>query len=159
MHHRIGKFHLCPWPGETDYFRYNDRLLYPFILCMESPVSDQRKKGIDCFSLFSFRTPHPVMPVPAKRLAARQSSVKLGHLPQHSLRTAWLTGYRPFLPGRRTAEGSRLPVDVADHCAQFRLLHPGSAMGRHYSYAGHADDSENLCLCLDRAHRLPCHDA
>ena len=50
------------------------------------------------------------------------------------------------------------PLDVADHRAELRLLYPRCAVGRREPHDRYADDSQDLRLRLDRAHRLQRHE-
>ena len=50
-----------------------------------------------------------------------------------------------------------LPLDVADHRAELRLLSPGGAVGGRGAHDRDADDPQDLRLCLDRADRIPGH--
>ena len=45
-------------------------------------------------------------------------------------------------------------MDVADHRAQLRLLHPGRALGGHHPDDRHADDPQDLRLRVDGSDRL-----
>ena len=47
-----------------------------------------------------------------------------------------------------------LPLDVADHRAELRLLYPCGAVGRHVPYDRYADDPQDLRLRVDGADRL-----
>lgn len=51
-----------------------------------------------------------------------------------------------------------IPLDVAYHRAELWLLHPRGAVGRHDPDDRHADDPQNLCLCVDSAHWLFRHE-
>ena len=52
-----------------------------------------------------------------------------------------------------------LPLDVADHRAELRLLYPGGAVGRCQPPDRYADDPQDLRLRLDRADRLQRHES
>ncbi len=49
-------------------------------------------------------------------------------------------------------------MDVADHCAELWILYPGSIVGRYNSRDWHADDSQDLCLCLDSVDWILCNE-
>ena len=49
-------------------------------------------------------------------------------------------------------------TDVADHCAELRLLHPCGAVGGHHPHDWYADDSQDLRLRLDGADWLFRHE-
>lgn len=53
-----------------------------------------------------------------------------------------------FLRGARPDGGQGLPLDVAGHRAQLRVLYPGGAVGRRRSARGHAHDPQDLRLCV-----------
>ena len=53
-----------------------------------------------------------------------------------------------FLRGARQTGGQGLPLDVAGHRAQLRVLYPGGAVGRRRSARGHAHDPQYLRLCV-----------
>ena len=88
----------------------------------------------------------------------------------------WLTNHTPLtwgilrnipfallglliLPQRQGTQGSGLPLDVADHRAELRLLYPGGAVGRCHPPDRYADDPKDLRLRLDRADRLQRHES
>ena len=50
-------------------------------------------------------------------------------------------------------------MDVADHCAEFWFLYPGSAVGGHDTHDRDANDSQDLRLCLDSTHWIFCYEA
>ena len=54
---------------------------------------------------------------------------QLGHCPQRPLCGAGAGDHLPVLPQCQTAQGPRLPLDVADHRAELWLLYPGGAVG------------------------------
>ena len=62
-------------------------------------------------------------------VAQRESSPLLGHLPQYPLCPAGTGNHCPVLPQRQRTPGRRLPLDVAHHYTELRLLHPGGAVG------------------------------
>lgn len=82
----------------------------------------------------------------------------LGHLPQHSLRSAWSAGDRAVLSQCQRSRGPGVSVDVADHCIELWLLHPGGTLGRCHPHDWDADDPQNLRLCLDSTYRVFRHE-
>ena len=83
----------------------------------------------------------------------------LGYPAQHPLCTAGPANHRAVLPQRQGTQGSGLPLDVADHRAELRLLYPGGAVGRCQPPDRYADDPQDLRLRLDRADRLQRHES
>ena len=61
-------------------------------------------------------------------------------------------------PLDKSPGGPGLPLDVADHCAELWVLHPGGAVGGRRAHDRDADDPQDLRLCLDGADRLFCHE-
>ena len=47
---------------------------------------------------------------------------------------------------------------MADHCIEFRLLHPGGALGRSVSGDRLFDDAEDLCVCMDGFDWISLHE-
>lgn len=82
----------------------------------------------------------------------------LGHLSQHPLCANGLINHCALLSECKGTQRSSLPLDVADYCAQLCFLYPSSAMGRYPSSGRDADDSQDLCLCLDSVHRIFCNE-
>ena len=56
------------------------------------------------------------------------------------------------------AQGQRVPLDVAYHCAELWLLHSSGSVVRNVSDGRDADDPQDLCVCVDRAHWIFCHE-
>ena len=83
----------------------------------------------------------------------------LGHLPQHSLRSAWSAGDRAVLSQRQRPRRPGVSVDVADHCIELWLLHPCRSVGGCHPHDRDADDPQDLRLCLDGTHRVFRHEA
>ena len=104
--------------------------------------------GADGRRIRAGRGTHRIVPVPAECVAFGELAAVLGHLAQRSVRTAGRAGHRG-IPARRAADGGQgLPLDVAGHRAQLRVLYPGGAVGRRRSARGHAHDPQDLRLCV-----------
>ena len=112
-------------------------------------LSHQRTKGCHHRRLSAVRSAHPAVPLPAERLDQRRCTAELGYPAQHPVCTAGSADYRPVLSERQEAQRPQLWLDVADHCAQLRFLHPGRPVGRYHPDDWNADDSKDLRLCLD----------
>lgn len=96
--------------------------------------------------------------MPAESVAQCRCTPFLGHLPQHSLCLVGNSGHRAVLSQCQGAGGPGVWLDVADHCVELCLLYPGGLVGRYHSDDWDADDPQNLCICLDGAHRVFCHE-
>ena len=82
----------------------------------------------------------------------------LGDLPQHPLRPAGAFDHRAVLQKREGARRPGVPLDVAHHRAELRLLYPGGAVGGRRPADRDADDPQDLRLCLDGADRIFRHE-
>ena len=79
-------------------------------------------------------------------------------------RQGWCAGDAFHLVPRALAlcttglESYTVPLDVAHHRAELRLLYPGGAVGGRRPADRDADDSQDLRLCLDGADRIFRHE-
>ena len=96
--------------------------------------------------------------MPQNRWLSADAPSLLGHLPQSPLCPAGPAGDRAVFPQRQGAQGPGVPVDVAHHCSELRILHSGSAVGRRRPPDRYADDSQDLRLSLDGTDRIFCHE-
>ena len=133
-------------------------LLYYIWRHMATAVSGQGTKWSDCCRVrFSWCTDSALHDAAESMVKFRLPSF-LGHLSQHSLYANGFINHCVLLSECKGTQGSSLPLDVADYCAQLCFLYPSSAMGRYSSSGRDADDSQDLCLCLDSVHRIFCNE-
>lgn len=63
-----------------------------------------------------------------------------------------------FYRSAKEQGGSRFPLDVADDCVKLWVLYSGSPVGRRCPCDWYADDSQNVCLCMDGTHWIFCYE-
>ena len=117
------------------------------------------QKDLTICRVRSFCRAHRAVHDAAEPVADQPHPADLGHPAQHPLCTAGPADHRAVLPQRQGTQGSGLPLDVADHRAELRLLYPGGAVGRCQPPDRDADDPQDLRLRLDRADRLQRHES
>ena len=142
-----------------DHLGHHDGILCAAVLRLASTLPHPGPEGRDLGRLRSVGCPCDPLHDAPEPVAHQPFSPVLGHLPQPPLRAAGPAGHRAVLPQRQGAPRHRIPLDVAHHRAELRLLYPGGAVGR--CDPGHrpADDPQDLRLCVDRPHRLFCHES
>lgn len=159
MHHRTGELHGGAGAGEADYLHHHDHFLCPALSCVAAAVSDAGLPGPHRAGVWAGGPADCAVSPAAEPLDLPGRAGVLGHLPQHPLCPAGPGDHRAVLSQHTEGKRPGLPLDVAHHCAEFRVLHPGGAVGRHGSDDRNADDSQDLRLCVDGADWLFGHAA
>ena len=62
-----------------------------------------------------------------------------------------IVDYDVFLAMDKKRESPPITVHVAYHYSELRFLYPGCSVFRPVSGGRHADDTKDMCLCMDRA--------
>ena len=141
-----------------DYFSYHDHILCAALLCLAAEIQNKWPGHPYSSRVRPGRPADCVVHDASESVAQRKSAPFLGDLPQYSLRPAGPSGDCVVLPKCKELRRSGVSLDVADHCAELWLLYSGGAVGGRRSSHWNADDSENLCLCVDGADWIFCHE-
>jgi len=140
LHNGAGKLYGSSGAWKMDHFGDDDGFLCAAVLCLEAAVPDQGQRKSDRRCVCSGRRAHCFVHDASEPVAQCRSAPFLGHLPQHSFCFAGPSDSGAVLPQRKEMRGSGVPLDVADHCAELRLLYPGGAVGGCHSAHWDADD-------------------
>lgn len=91
------------------------------------------------------------MPDASKSMDQCKCAPSVGNLPESSVCGIRIVDYHFILSKDKKRERPPISVHVAYHYSELRFLYTGCSVFRPVSDGRHADDTKDMCLCMDRA--------